>query len=459
MTPVSRDQMISGPIIKTLIVLGGPVMASELLQSLYSLVDTFWLGHLGPLESTYAVAALQISWPVVFLLIAVAFGFGSAAIALVSQYIGAENVSEAETSAGQILVISAVFGCVIGVLGYLCSPLIVWGLGIRGDTLPAATIYLQIISLGMPFMCVSMIFGFIIRATGDTVTPMKVEGITVVLNMVLDPFLIFGFMYIPRMGVMGAALATVFSQGIACIIALWILFSGKAGITLTTSHLIPQKERIVQVFKIGIPASVGNSGTALGFVLLMGIIAQLPNQNIVLAAYGVANRITDLLFIAIHGLEVGVSTMVGQSLGADQADRANQVAHRGMGAMFVMLLIAAAVLFLIREEVIQVFITNKDVIAEGANFIKIFVFGMAFYGIFRAVVATFVGSGHNIPTMILEIIRLWGFRIPLVFFFGFVIDWNATGVWIALALSNVLSAALSLGLFKTNIWKEKVISE
>jgi putative MATE family efflux protein len=459
MAPVSREQMLSGPIVKTLIILGGPVMASELLQSLYSLVDTFWLGHLGPLESTHAVAALQISWPIVFLLIAVSFGFGSAGIALVSQYIGAGDQKEAESSAGQILLLSILFGLVIGLVGYLLSPLIVVGLGIQGDTVPAATIYLQIISLGMPFMCITMIFGFIIRATGDTVTPMKVEGVTVLINMVVDPLLIFGLLGLPRLGVMGAALATIFSQFIAAVIALWILFSGRAGIRLHLSHLKPLMERIVQIFKIGIPASIGNSGTAFGFVILMGIIAQLPNQNIVLAAYGVANRITDLLFIAIYGLEVGVSTMVGQCLGADNQKRAEEVARRGMAIMFIILLTAAAGLFLIREEIIHVFIANTEVVAEGANFIKIFVFGMAFFGIFRAVIATFVGSGHNIPTMILEIIRLWGFRIPLVLLFGFFMGWETTGVWIALAVSNVLSAAISLVLYKTDIWKEKVIKQ
>jgi Na+-driven multidrug efflux pump len=106
-----------------------------------------------------------------------------------------------------------------------------------------------------------------------------------------------------------------------------------------------------------------------------------------------------------------------------------------------------------------VFIANTEVVAEGANFIKIFVFGMAFFGIFRAVIATFVGSGHNIPTMILEIIRLWGFRIPLVLLFGFFMGWETTGVWIALAVSNVLSAVISLVLYKTDIWKEKVIKQ
>ena len=459
MVPVSRDQMLSGHIIKTLIILGGPVMASELLQSLYSLVDTFWLGHLGPLESTHAVAALQISWPIVFLLIAVSFGFGSAGIALVSQYIGAGDQKEAETSAGQILLLSILFGLVIGLAGYLLSPFIVVGLGIQGNTVPAATIYLQIISLGMPFMCITMIFGFIIRATGNTVTPMKIEGITVLINMVVDPLLIFGLLGLPRLGVMGAALATIFSQCVASIIALWILFSGRAGIRLHFFHLKPAMERIIQIFRIGIPASIGNSGTAIGFVVLMGIIAQLPDQNIVLAAYGVANRITDLLFIAIYGLEVGVSTMVGQCLGADDRNRAEQVAKQGMIAMFLILLIAAAGLFLIKEEIIQIFIANAEVVAEGAHFIKIFVFGMAFYGIFRAVIATFVGSGHNIPTMILEVIRLWGFRIPLVLLLGFSMDWGTTGVWIALAVSNVLSAAVSLVFYGTNIWKKKVINQ
>ncbi len=459
MTSAPKTQILEGPIVKTLFVLGWPVMISELLYVMYTIVDTFWLGKLGGDESTHAVAALQISWPVVFLLIAIAFGFGSAGVALVSQYTGAGKIKEANISAGQVLSLSLLFGLALGLLGFIFSPAIVHFLGIHKGTAEVATTYLQIISLGMPLMCTSMIFGFILRAYGDTKTPMKVEAVSVFINVVLDPILIFGLWGFPRMTVTGAALATVFSQGVACAIALYLLFSGKVGIKVTLPDLKPVKWRILQILRIGVPASIGNSGTAFGFVVLMFIIARLPDQSVVLAAYGVANKVTDLMFVVIEGLGVGVATMLGQSLGADNIKRAGEVAKKGMLVMFLVLLAAAAFMYSVRELVIQVFIDNADVIAEGANFIRLFVFGMAFFGVFKAIIASFVGSGHNVPTMVLEVVRLWVLRIPLVYVFGFVIGWNATGVWFALALSNALSAACALALFETGIWKKKVTKE
>lgn len=457
MARVSKDQILKGPIITTLFALGWPVMVANLLHSMYNLVDTFWLGKLGGEESTNAVAALQISWPIVFLMIAMVFGFGSAGIALVSQYTGAKNTKEANKSAGQVLSMSFLFGFAVGISGFTLSPQIVSLLGINPGIAEVAVTYLQIIFLGIPFMFTSMIFGFILRAYGDTVTPMKLEGATVLLNMVLDPILIFGLFGFPRLAVTGAALATVFSRSVSSAIAVYILFSGRAGVKIELPHLKPVKWRIVQILKIGVPASIGHSGTALGFVIMMAIIAQLPNQGAVLAGYGVANRLTNLMFVAIEGLGIGVSTILGQSLGADNIQRAEEVAKKGMLVMFLILIAASGFLFLVRELVIQVFINNADVIAEGANFIRVFVFGMAFFGIFRAVNSCFMGSGHNVPTMVLDLARLWGMRIPLAYIYGFVMGWNATGVWFGMALSNILGAALALVLFQTGIWKKKVI--
>ena len=459
MARISKDQILTGPLVRTLFVLGWPVMVSNLLHSMYNIVDTFWLGKLGGQESTNAVAALQVSWPIVFLLIAMAFGFGSAGIALVSQYTGAQNSAEANKSASQVVSLSLLFGIVVGIAGYVLSPVIVALLGIEAGIAEVAVTYLQIIFLGLPFMFISMIFGFILRAYGDMVTPMKVEGATVALNLILDPILIFGLCGFPRMAVTGAALATIFSRSVSSCIAFYILFSGKTGVKITVPYLKPVKWRIVQIFRIGIPASIGHSGTALGFVIMMGIIAQLPNQGAVLAGYGVANRVTNLMFIAIEGLGVGVSTILGQSLGAGNIKRAEDVVKRGMVVMFLILVVAALFLFLARRQAIQFFIDNTDVITEGSNFIRIFVFGMPFFGVFRAVNASFMGSGHNVPTMVIELMRLWGLRVPLAYVFGFVLGWNSTGVWFGMGLSNVLGAAFGLALFKTGIWKKKVIKE
>ncbi|MBU7032660.1 MAG: MATE family efflux transporter [Theionarchaea archaeon] len=459
MASVSEAQILRGPIIKTLVLLGWPVMVSNLLHSMYNIADTFWLGRLGGQESTHAVASLQISWPIVFLLIAIAFGFGQAGVALISQYTGAKNHTEANKSAGQVIFLSLFFGICLGILGYFLSPVIVGSLGLEEGIADRAIIYLEVIFLGLPFMFMSMVFGFILRAYGDTVTPMKVEGITVCLNLILDPVLIFGLGGFPQMGVMGAALATIFSRSVSSSIALYILFKGKSGIKVALEYLKPVKWRTIQILRIGVPASVGHSGTAFGFVIMMSIIALLPYQGEVLAGYGVANRLTNLMFIAIEGLGVGVSTVLGQNLGAGNLSRAEEVAKKGMLLMFCTLTAAAAFLFMVREPAIRIFIDNDQVVAEGANFIRVFVFGIVFFGIFRAVNACFMGSGHNVPVMVLELVRLWGMRIPFAYLFGFILGWNATGVWFGMGLSNLLGAVLGLTVFRTGIWKKKVIRE
>ena len=459
MARVPNNHILEGPIVKTLFILGWPIMVTNLLHTMYSLVDTFWLGKLGPSESTNAVAALQISWPLIFLLISLAFGFGSAGVALVSQHTGAQNEREANKSAGQVLSMSLILAVCFAVIGFASSPFMVTLLGIEEDIAKLATMYLRIIFLGLPFMFTSMVFAFVVRAYGDTVTPMKVEGATVLLNLVLDPILIFGLFGLPRMGVFGAALATVFSQSVSSCIALYILFGGKSGIKLTLPDLKPETWRIVQILRIGVPASIGQSGTAFGFVVLMYIIAQLPDQGVVLAAYGVGDRIINLMFIAVNGLGVGVSTILGQSLGAGNIPRAEEAARKGMIIMFSILVAASLILLPVRRLAIQFFISDPGVVAEGANFMLVFMVGIPFFGIFSAVNACFLGSGHNVPSMVTELSRLWGLRVPLAYVFGFVLGWNATGVWFGMGLSNVLGALLALGLFKTGIWKKKVIKE
>ncbi len=453
----SETHILEGPIVRTLFILGWPVMVTSLLETMYTLVDTFWLGKLGPSEATSAVAALQISWPIISFLMAVAFGFGIAGIALISQYTGAQKKEEANLSAGQVLFMSLLLGSMVAVTGFLFSPTIVSLLSLEKGIGELATIYMRIIFLGMPFMFVSMTFGFILRAYGDMVTPMKVEGVTVLLNVILDPIFIFGLYGLPQMGVFGAALATILCQGISSVVGLYVLFSGKSGIDLRLKDLKPVKWRIFQILRIGIPASVGFSGTAFGFVILMYIIARLPNQGVVLAAYGIGDRLINLMFIAINGLGAGVATVLGQCLGADNIKRAEEVARKGLLLMFSILVVASLVLFFVRGLAIRVFISDEAVVREGSDFIMFFLFGVPFYGVFSAVNACFMGSGHNVPSMVTELARLWGLRIPLAYVCGFVLGWNAPGVWFGMGLSNVLGAVLALGLFKTGIWKKKVI--
>ncbi len=455
MRHVSKEQILHGPIIKTLFLLGWPIMVTSLLHTAYTLADTFWLGRLE--DPRYPVAALQISWPIIFLLIAFAFGFGMAGVALVSQYTGAKKPKEANLAAGQVLSISLFYGAAMAVIGFAASPLIVHSLGVEQEVFELSVLYLRIYLAGSPFVFSLFMFGFILRAYGDTLTPMIVQGVSVILNIILDPLLIFGWGGFPEMGIAGAAVASVFSQSLAAFLGLYLLFHGNLGIEVKLSYLKPDKEKIKKILTIGIPASIGQSGTAFGFFILMYVLARVPNSTVVLAAYGIGDRLIGLAFIAIQGLSVGVSTILGQSLGADNIQRAEDVARKGIATMFSILVVFGVFLFLFRSESMAFFIKSSDVVNEGANFIKYMIIGIPFFGFFSGINASFQGSGHNVPTMIMELSRLWGLRIPLAYLFGVYFGMNATGVWIGMALSNILGAGIAFFFFETGIWKKRVI--
>ncbi|MEA1993552.1 MAG: MATE family efflux transporter [Euryarchaeota archaeon] len=455
MRSVSKEQILNGPIIKTLFLLGWPIMVTSLLYTMYHLADTFWLGRLE--QSKYAVAALQISWPIIFLLIAVAFGFGTAGVALVSQYTGAKKHKEANKYAGQVISISLLCGTAIAFIGYMLSPFIVGSLGVEQELTRLSVLYLRIYLLGSPAVFCFFMFGFIMRAYGDTVTPMIVQGIAVLANIVLDPLLILGIGGFPKMGVAGAALASVLTQSLATVVALYLLFKGKVGIKIKFKYLKPDKEKLKKILTIGVPASIGESGTALGFFILMYVLARIPNSTVVLAAFGVGDRIISMVFVAIEGLSIGISTILGQSLGANNVKRAEEVAKKGMVVMFSILVACSVFLVLFRTEAIGFFIKSPEVVEEGSNFIKYIIIGIPFFGIFRGVIASFQGSGHNVPTMFLDLSRLWVMRIPLAYILGIYLGMGATGVWIGMALSNIVGAAAAFLYFETGIWKKRVI--
>mgnify|MGYP005840338801 CR=1 FL=1 len=461
MARVPREEILGGPIIWTMVRLGWPGMVTGILQVLYNLADAFWIGHLPPAESGPSVAAIQISWPVVWLMISFIGGFGGAAgSALISQYTGAKRSAEANLACSQIFSLSFASGIAVGIGGFFFSPYILPLLVGAGEVSSVAALYIRVIFLGLPFMFAPFLFYFSLAAYGDTVTPMLVNGAGVLLNIGLDPLLIFGLGPLPKMGILGAALATVIAEGLVSIVALVILFRGRHGLKLSLPQLPPRWTWVKKILRIGLPAAVGQSGTALGFVLMMAIIGRVPNPTVALAAYGIGDRILGLLFIALDGLGVGLTTILGQSLGADLTKRAGEVAKKGTTVMFLLLVAEAIVIWLARRHLIAFFIPGReDIIAEGERFLALFAPGMPFFGLFAAVNAIFRGSGHNVPTMIMELTRLWALRLPLSYIFAFPIGLGSTGVWIGMAISNFASALLAVGLLSTGIWKRKVIEE
>jgi len=438
--------------------LAWPLMISSLLHYMYNMADTFWVGHLPAAENAAAVAGLQVAGPVIFFLVAFAFGFNSGGLALVSQYMGAHRKDEANTAAAQTLSLSIVFGLFIMITGVVFSPVLLRLLTSDADVARAATIYTRIIFIGMPFEFVAAAYAQVMAAYGDTITPMLVNTVTVVANIVLDPFMIFGWGPFARMTVAGAALATILCQILAAVISLWVLMTGRRKLRVTWRDLRPELSWAKRILRIGIPASVGASGTSFGFIVLTGIIGRTPNPTVALSAYGIGDRMFSITSLINDGAGVGIATMVGQALGADMKDRAVAVVRQGTTAVVVLMCGASVFLRAITPLVYRAFIpSHPEIIAEGISFMSIFLWANPFFGLMMGVQSAFQGSGHNVPNMILDLTRLWGLRVPLAWLFGIALKLGSRGVWIGMTVSNVVAGLLSLVLLLTVKWQTKVI--
>lgn len=458
MRKVSREEILNSNPVKVMFVLSLPIMVSQLLQTLYNLADMFWLGHLPASESGDAVAGMQIAWPLIWFLIAFSAGFAMAGIALVSQYIGAGDRKKANFSAGQVLSLSIIFGVVIAIVGVIFSPIFAHLITKNVAVVKNAVLYLELIFLGIPFIFITAVFQAILSAEGDTITPMYVSLITVTLNIILDPFLIFGWWRFPKMGIQGAALATIVCQSIASIIALYVLFKGKKGIKVTLKDLIPDFSWVKRIFKIGLPAAIGNGTSAFGFLIVTAIIGRVSNAEVALAAYGIGDRIISLEFIIVDALAMGIATLVGQNLGANLIGRVTEIAKKGLQIELLITLAESALLFALRVPLFKLFIPGRvDILAEGVQFVTIFMVGIPFFGIIDATSSLFRGSGHNTQPMIVDIVRLWGLRIPLAFLFS--MHFGSTGIWWGMALSNVGAAILAIFFYSKGQWKKRVIEE
>lgn len=454
-----REEILSGPALRTMVKIGIPAVISSFMFTMYNLADAFWIGRLPIGHADSVMAGIQISWPFIWFIISFVAGFAGAAVsALVAQNVGANRQHEARYALNQLVTLSAGASIVLGLLGFAFAPRILGLLVQESRVASEAGLYLSVIFLGLPTMALPGLFYNAYSATGDTVTPLLVNAIGIAINLVLDPFMILGWGPFPQMGILGAAYATVFSQAVATAVFLVLFVRGKGILRIDRPSLRLNWTWMTQAFRIGLPAGIGQSVVALGFVIMMGVIGRLDNAQAALAGYGVADRIHGIIFIITNSMSIGLTTMIGQSLGAQLMDRARSLMKVGLAAIFVILLVEAALIWTIRFSLVSAFMPgHEEVIREGARFLEVFALGMPFLGAFFTAEAVYRGSGHNVPPMILGIARLWVLRIPLAYLFAFTLVMGSDGVWIGMSLSNVIAGIAAIGLLASRSWQRLAI--
>ena len=453
--------LTNGGIIKPLLYLSLPIVVTNLLQTAYNLADTFWLGQ----YSTEALAAISFAFPMVFLLISLGMGLAVAGSVLVAQHTGANETDQAEYAASQTVTFAFLASAILGAVGYpFVRPFLAF-LGASPEVLPGATAYMQVVALGLPFMFGFFVFISLMRGAGDTVTPMLVMFGTVVINVILDPFLINGWslgpLAFPELGIQGAAIATVFSRSLAMLVGLYIMLSGKRGIQINLTDMKPDFRYLRKILRIGVPASIEGTGRALSINALLIVVGLFSTS--VVAAFGIGTRVFSVIFLPAIAVARGVETMTGQNIGAQKYDRAQKANYVAAKALFAILGLAGVVIFLVPTPIVAVFTNDQAVLNIGAEFLRFVALSFGFIGIQRAFTGGFRGAGKTLIAAAISVIALAGVRLPIAYvasqgvlptdlwFFG---QPDARGIWIAFFVSNVVGAIIAYAWFRRGTWRE-----
>ncbi|KXA93945.1 multidrug transporter MatE [candidate division MSBL1 archaeon SCGC-AAA259M10] len=442
--------LTNGSIGKTLFHLSTPIIIINLLRMAYNIGDTFWLGQL----SNEALAAIGFGFPLIFLFISLGMGVAVAGSVLVAQFEGGGNEKMVNFSASQTLTFSFIVSLIFGLIGFVAAEDLLILYGASEKVVSLGVSYLQIIFLGLSFMFGFAVFIALMRGYGDTRTPMFVMLFSIVLNVLLDPFLIFGWSFFPKLGIEGAAIATIFCRSLAFLIGLGMLLRGWKGLKISPSKMIPDLSFLQRLLKIGFPASIGATGRSVSVNVLVAIVGMFSTS--VIAGYQVGTRIILVLFFSAMSVSRGVSTMTGQNLGAGNFERAEKVNYIGAKYLFLILTGIGIVLFLFPKPFVSVFTNDGEIVAIGGEFLRYTALSIGFIGIMRVFAGGFRGSGKTLTAATISIITLGIIRVPTAFttsrFLG------PTGIWMAFPISNILGATIAYFWFRRGTWKQRIVS-
>ena len=449
-----KNNLTEGSILKSLITLSVPIIFANLLQTAYQLTDTFWVGRLG----TDAVAAVSISFPIIFFIISLGGGLVMAGAILVAQYKGKEDKKAINHITSQTMLMIIIVSIVLSTIGYVSSSFIIGLMGAEIAIFSSATLYLKISFIGMIFVFTYQVFQSLMTSVGNVKTPMYIVLGTVLLNFIFDPLFIFGYSFIPAFGVAGAAVASIGTQGLAAIIGITFLLRGKHKIQLHLNDLRPDWVLIKKMFKIGFPTSIEQSTRALGMTVMTALVATFG--TLTLAAYGIGSRILSFVIIPALGLSMATSILVGQNIGAGKINRAEKITKLSALIGFITLTIVGIIMFLFAKQISTIFIPGEiETIQSSALFIKIMALTFGFMGIQMSLNGLFRGSGNTVISMVLSIASLWFFRFPLAYILSKHTALSEIGLWTAFPVANILAAILTVIWFMKGTWKQKQITE
>lgn len=444
-----RD-LTTGSVARNLLFFSVPMLLGNVIHTAYSIINAAWVGNgLG----AAAMAAITISFPIVFVLVAVAGGLTLATNILVSQSYGAKDFARLRTVAQNSFVLTIIIsiGCLLA--GRFVASLLVHAMNTPEEVAPIAVSYLRLFLLITPFMFGNFHLASVLRGVGDSKTPLYFQAASLLLTGILDPFLMFGWLGLPRLGLNGTAVAT--------IIATTLAFLTLAGYLGRIGHVAAPDWRRWRIdsgvsrltLKIGLPSMLQQSLVAVGILFVVSLVNRFGAHSA--AAYGIGMRIDQLAFMPSMAMGMAASTLAGQNIGALRYERVGGVLRWAILIAFLLTLPASAATLSIPARLMGFFTPDTDVVQTGAHYLRVAGISYFFVAVMFSTNGVINGSGHTVPTTLFTLVVFYVVRIPLAVVLSRYLG-RVDGIWYAILASYLIGVLMGLSYYRSGLWKRPI---
>jgi putative MATE family efflux protein len=432
-----------GSIPKAVFLLAVPMILELSLESVFAVVDIFFVGKLG----ANAIAAVGLTESVTMIIYSLGIGISTAATAIVSRRIGEKNPEAAAHAGAQAMMVAVVATVILSVVGIVFAGDILGLMGANDEVIKEGSIFTKIMLGGSGAIMFLFLINGIYRGAGDAMMAMKSLWLASIINIVLCPILIH------FLGLKGAAIATVIGRSSGVVYQCYHLFKGSGILTIYKHHFKISKELIGSLIKIAWPATFQFMIMSGSWIFLAALVAETGGTE-ASAGYQIAFRNLIFFILPAYGMSNAAATLVGQNLGAKQIDRAEKSVMLIMKYNVIFMAFVTLLFFFFAENIIRIFTQDEKVIEFAVLSMQWMSAGYVFYGISMVMIQALNGAGDTKTPTAISIVCFWCIQIPLAYILSKVVDLKATGVFIAVPIAETLIALSAWYFFKKGRWKE-----
>ncbi len=436
---------------RAILLLAIPMVLEMLMESLFAVVDIYFVSKIG----SDAVAAVGITESLLTIVYSIGGGLGVATTAMVARRIGEKNPAGAAFVAVQGIIAGFSVSMLVSMPGIFFSKDLLRLMGASNSVIEAGAIYTAIIMGSNGLIMLLFIINAIFRSSGDAAISMRVLWLANIINIILDPCLIFGLGPFPALGIKGAAIATALGRGLAVLYQFILLFKGKKRVKISLKQFKINFKVMKQLFNLSL-GGIGQSIIATSsWIGLVRIIAVFGSE--VVAGYTIAMRIIYFSLLPSWGLSNAASTLVGQNLGAKKPGRAEKAVWATGYVNMVFLGIIAVVFIFLPGPIIRIFTREVNVVANGSVCLRFIAYGNLFYALGMAIIQGFNGAGDTATPMKINFFCYWLLEIPLAWVLAMPMGMAEKGVYVAIVIAESMMTIVSALIFRRGQWKKRQV--